>query len=191
MAKHVVAAVGDIPPGTRRLAQVNGRAIVVFNLGGEFFALNNRCPHRGGSLCQGRQTGLVESDGPGQLPLLPSGRDHPLPLARLGIRHPHRPVLVRSHPRPRASLCRFGAAGNAAGCRALCGGRPCRSASRTTTWWWRREGGMRATKRCRIDLAHLACIILWRHPRACLIGAGMRLSRRCAAWKRCGCPTVA
>jgi len=65
MAKHVVAAVGDIPPGTRRLAQVNGRAIVVFNLGGEFFALNNRCPHRGGSLCQGKQTGLVESDGPG------------------------------------------------------------------------------------------------------------------------------
>ena len=65
MAKHVVAAVGDIPPGTRRLAQVNGRAIVVFNLGGEFFALNNRCPHRGGSLCQGRQTGLVGSDGPG------------------------------------------------------------------------------------------------------------------------------
>ena len=65
MAKHVVAAVGDIPPGTRRLAQVNGRAIVVFNLGGEFFALNNRCPHRGGSLCQGKQTGLVELDGPG------------------------------------------------------------------------------------------------------------------------------
>ena len=58
MAKHVVAAVGDIPPGTRRLAQVNGRAIVVFNLGGEFFALNNRCPHRGGSLAHGIQTAL-------------------------------------------------------------------------------------------------------------------------------------
>ena len=65
MAKHVVAAVADIPPGTRKLAQVNGRAIVVFNLGGEFFALNNRCPHRGGSLFHGKQTGLVESDGPG------------------------------------------------------------------------------------------------------------------------------
>ena len=65
MARHVVAAVGDFPPGTRRLAEVNGRAIVVFNLGGEFFALNNRCPHRGGSLHQGRQTGLVESDAPG------------------------------------------------------------------------------------------------------------------------------
>jgi nitrite reductase/ring-hydroxylating ferredoxin subunit len=65
MGKHVVAAVGDIPPGTRKLAQVNGRAIVVFNLGGEFFALNNRCPHRGGNLHQGRQTGLVESNEPG------------------------------------------------------------------------------------------------------------------------------
>ena len=62
MAKHVVAAVGDMPPGTRKLAEVNGRAIVVFNIRGEFFALNNRCPHRGGSLFHGRQTGLVESD---------------------------------------------------------------------------------------------------------------------------------
>jgi len=37
----------------------------VFNLGGEFFALSNRCPHRGGSLCQGNLTGLVLSDEPG------------------------------------------------------------------------------------------------------------------------------
>jgi nitrite reductase/ring-hydroxylating ferredoxin subunit len=66
MTKHVVAAVGDFPPGTRKLAQVNGRAIVVFNVGGEFFALNNRCPHRGGDLSRGLQTGLVESKEPGQ-----------------------------------------------------------------------------------------------------------------------------
>jgi nitrite reductase/ring-hydroxylating ferredoxin subunit len=66
MSKYVVAAVGEIPPGTRKLAEVNGRAIVVFNLGGEFFALNNRCPHRGGSLHHGKQTGLVESDAPGK-----------------------------------------------------------------------------------------------------------------------------
>ena len=39
---------------------------MVFNLGGEFFALSNRCPHRGGSLCQGNLTGLVLSDEPGQ-----------------------------------------------------------------------------------------------------------------------------
>jgi 3-phenylpropionate/trans-cinnamate dioxygenase ferredoxin subunit len=66
MAKHVVAAVGDLPAGTRKRIEVNGRAIVVFNIGGEFFALNDRCPHRGGSLSRGWQTGLVEADGPGR-----------------------------------------------------------------------------------------------------------------------------
>jgi len=66
MAKHVVAAATDIPPGGRKLVDVNGRAVVVFNLGGEFFALNNRCPHRGGSLCAGKQTALVQSSEPGE-----------------------------------------------------------------------------------------------------------------------------
>ena len=63
--KHVVAAVGEIPPGGRKLVTADGRAIVVFNLNGEFFALGNRCPHRGGSLCDGNLTGLVLSDEPG------------------------------------------------------------------------------------------------------------------------------
>jgi len=66
MAKHVVAPVDEIPPGTRKLVEVGGRAVVVFNLAGEFYALNNRCPHRGGSLFQGIQTGLVESREPGE-----------------------------------------------------------------------------------------------------------------------------
>ena len=66
MAAHVVAAVADIPPGTRKLIEAGGRAIVVFNLDGEFFALANRCPHRGGSLFHGIQTGLVESPEPGE-----------------------------------------------------------------------------------------------------------------------------
>jgi nitrite reductase/ring-hydroxylating ferredoxin subunit len=65
MPAHIVAAVAEIPPGTRRLVEVGGRAVVVFNLGGEFFALANRCPHRGGSLFHGIQTGLVESKEPG------------------------------------------------------------------------------------------------------------------------------
>ena len=66
MARHVVAPVNDIPPGHRKLVDVNGRGVVVFNLGGEFFALNNRCPHKGGSLCEGKQTGLVQSSEPGE-----------------------------------------------------------------------------------------------------------------------------
>lgn len=64
--KHVVAAVNEIPPGSRKLVTAGGRAIVVFNLSGEFFALGNRCPHKGGSLCDGKLTGLVESSQPGE-----------------------------------------------------------------------------------------------------------------------------
>jgi len=66
MARHVVAAAADIPSGHRKLVDVNGRDLVIFNLGGELFALNNRCPHKGGSLCEGKQTGLVQSSEPGE-----------------------------------------------------------------------------------------------------------------------------
>jgi len=65
MAKHVIAPLRDFPAGTRRLVDVRGRAIVVFNVNGEFFALANRCPHQGGSLVQGRLVGLIESREPG------------------------------------------------------------------------------------------------------------------------------
>jgi 3-phenylpropionate/trans-cinnamate dioxygenase ferredoxin subunit len=65
MSRHVVAAAADIPPGGRRLVTVKGRPIAIFNLGGEYFGLLNRCPHQGGSLCEGRTTGLLESSMPG------------------------------------------------------------------------------------------------------------------------------
>jgi nitrite reductase/ring-hydroxylating ferredoxin subunit len=65
MPRHIVAPVADIPPGSRKAVQIEGRAIVVFNLDGEFFALSDRCPHRGGPLSQGRLTGLLQSAEPG------------------------------------------------------------------------------------------------------------------------------
>jgi 3-phenylpropionate/trans-cinnamate dioxygenase ferredoxin subunit len=65
MAKHVVATADELPPNSRKLVTVKGRAIAIFNVEGELFALTNRCPHRGGSLCDGKLTGLVESDEPG------------------------------------------------------------------------------------------------------------------------------
>lgn len=65
MSKHVVAAVQDLPPGSRRLFHVKGRPIAVFNLDGAYFGLLNRCPHQGGSLCAGAVTGLIESARPG------------------------------------------------------------------------------------------------------------------------------
>lgn len=60
---HVVARTEEFPPGDRRLVTVNGREIGVFNLGGEYHALLNYCPHRAGPLCHGRVRPLVVPDG--------------------------------------------------------------------------------------------------------------------------------
>lgn len=65
MARHVVARAIDIGPGERKLVTIDGRGVVVFNIKGEFFALSNTCPHKGGSLADGIVTGLVQSEGPG------------------------------------------------------------------------------------------------------------------------------
>ena len=64
--RYVVAAVDEIPPGGRKIVEVAGRSIGVFNLGGEFFALRNRCPHQGGPLCEGRVWGALEAERPGE-----------------------------------------------------------------------------------------------------------------------------
>jgi nitrite reductase/ring-hydroxylating ferredoxin subunit len=64
--RHVVARVGDIPVGERRQVEVKGRRIGVFNVRGDFYALLDKCPHEGASLCRGKIVGLAESDEPGQ-----------------------------------------------------------------------------------------------------------------------------
>jgi 3-phenylpropionate/trans-cinnamate dioxygenase ferredoxin subunit len=65
MPRHVVAKATELPPGSRKLVRIAGRAIVIFNIKGELFALSDRCPHKGGSLSRGKLTGLVESRAPG------------------------------------------------------------------------------------------------------------------------------
>lgn len=65
MARHVVARVGEIEPGRRKCVEVDGRGVIVFNVKGEYFALSETCPHKGGSLAKGIITGLVQSDEPG------------------------------------------------------------------------------------------------------------------------------
>lgn len=66
MARHVVATVDEIPPGERKIVEVAGRSIGVFNVRGEFFALRNRCPHQGGPLCAGRLSGFLTGAVPGE-----------------------------------------------------------------------------------------------------------------------------
>ena len=57
MASHVVAEAGEIPPGGRKIVEVEGRSIGIFNVGGEYLAVRNRCPHQGGPLCLGTLVG--------------------------------------------------------------------------------------------------------------------------------------
>ena len=66
MARYVVASVDELPPGTRKIVEVAGRQVGVFNINGEFFALLNRCPHQGGPLCEGRLAGRLEVEAPGE-----------------------------------------------------------------------------------------------------------------------------
>jgi nitrite reductase/ring-hydroxylating ferredoxin subunit len=52
-----VCGVEEVPPGGRVVRDVDGRSVGVFNVDGDFFALHNRCPHKGGALCLGPLTG--------------------------------------------------------------------------------------------------------------------------------------
>jgi 3-phenylpropionate/trans-cinnamate dioxygenase ferredoxin subunit len=67
MAKYVVGTLAEIPPGGRKVVEVEGRSIGVFNVDGELFALRNRCPHQGGPLCLGVRSGLALATTPDDL----------------------------------------------------------------------------------------------------------------------------
>jgi nitrite reductase (NADH) small subunit/3-phenylpropionate/trans-cinnamate dioxygenase ferredoxin subunit len=51
--------VEEVPPGTVRELQIEGKAIALANLGGRLYAINNTCLHRGGPLGQGPLEGKV------------------------------------------------------------------------------------------------------------------------------------
>jgi nitrite reductase/ring-hydroxylating ferredoxin subunit len=65
MSRRVVAKASEVQPGAPKIVTVMGRQIGLFNVGGEYFALSNRCPHQGAELCKGWVVGLVQSNGPG------------------------------------------------------------------------------------------------------------------------------
>jgi 3-phenylpropionate/trans-cinnamate dioxygenase ferredoxin subunit len=66
MAKYVVCAVEELPPNQRRIVEIAGRSVGVFNVNGEYYALRNSCPHQGGPLCAGRVSGFLTAAVPGE-----------------------------------------------------------------------------------------------------------------------------
>ncbi len=61
----MVAPASDVPPGARLRVEVQGSAVVIFNVDGAYYGLLDKCPHMGASLSEGVQIGLVESNKPG------------------------------------------------------------------------------------------------------------------------------
>jgi nitrite reductase (NADH) small subunit len=59
MAFVRAAKVEDIPAGTIREVEVNGKALALANLGGTFHAIDNGCIHRGGPLGDGPLEGKI------------------------------------------------------------------------------------------------------------------------------------
>ena len=54
MEKFVkIASVSEIPSGSAKQIEIEGKEIAVFNLQGQYFAIDNACTHVGGSLAEG------------------------------------------------------------------------------------------------------------------------------------------
>ena len=53
MAKIKVAQKSEVKEGQGKLVGINGKELALFNIKGEFFAIDNTCPHRGGPLAEG------------------------------------------------------------------------------------------------------------------------------------------
>ena len=59
MALLRAARKDEVPPGTIREFQVDGKTLAIANVDGKFYAINNTCLHRGGPLGQGQLHGKV------------------------------------------------------------------------------------------------------------------------------------
>jgi 3-phenylpropionate/trans-cinnamate dioxygenase ferredoxin subunit len=64
--KCAVAKVGEIAPGERKIVDMEGRSIGLFNLHGTLVAVLNVCPHQLGPVCRGRLGGTTVPSPPGK-----------------------------------------------------------------------------------------------------------------------------
>ena len=54
-----VAKVSELLPGQSKTIVANGKEVGVYNVGGEFFCIDNMCPHAGGPIADGQIEGEV------------------------------------------------------------------------------------------------------------------------------------
>jgi 3-phenylpropionate/trans-cinnamate dioxygenase ferredoxin subunit len=61
-----IGPTADLPPGSRKIGEINGRSIGVFNVNGEVVAVLNICPHELAPVCLGRVSGTTLPSPPGE-----------------------------------------------------------------------------------------------------------------------------
>lgn len=85
--EYVVCPVEEFPEGTKRILPIGRFGLGVYNVGGAFYAIANRCPHEGGPLCEGRQGGrtVVDEDAAGGATLVREGEWVYCPWHQWGI----------------------------------------------------------------------------------------------------------
>ena len=54
-----VTAVSEIPDHQSKIVEVQGSQVAIFNLGSQFCAIENLCPHRGGPVGEGDLDGNI------------------------------------------------------------------------------------------------------------------------------------
>jgi 3-phenylpropionate/trans-cinnamate dioxygenase ferredoxin subunit len=82
MADHTVCSTEELPEGERKLVEIDGVEIGVFNCGGDLLAIEDRCSHDDGPLAEGEfnpDACTVECPRHGSLFDLRSGRPKTLP----------------------------------------------------------------------------------------------------------------
>ena len=58
--KRIIVPAECVPvPGKRVLIEAAGKSLALFNVAGQFHAIDDGCPHQGSSLCGGRLEGEV------------------------------------------------------------------------------------------------------------------------------------
>jgi nitrite reductase/ring-hydroxylating ferredoxin subunit len=62
----LVAQVEEIAPGSRKIVEIKGHSIGVFNVNGVFVAALNSCPHELAPVCRGRVGGTTLASAPGE-----------------------------------------------------------------------------------------------------------------------------
>jgi len=53
------ARIEDVPAGQRKMVKVGGKRIALFNIDGNYYAIDDTCTHKGGPLSEGQAAGTT------------------------------------------------------------------------------------------------------------------------------------